>query len=201
MGIAFFVLFVGGFVLIGTPDDKASAVKWHNWWTDSSHRATAVIGAYLIVFGLLAFVWFLWGLNQRLPRAGMLITFGSLFVALALVSVMARVAVPGGKVFGGAPIATGDLARQFDNIGQAILLVPGALSAGAFTAVVSYSARREAILPGWLTVTGYVVAVLQLAAGLFLPFVLFVIWVLVVSIVLLNRTSRLGRGEPTPDHS
>src|SRR5664279_5389804 len=109
----------------------------------------------------------------------MLITFGSLFVALGLVSVMARVAVPGGKVFGDVPIATGDLARQLDNIGQAILLVPGALTAGAFTAVVSYSARREAILPGWLTVTGYVVAVLQLAAGLFLPFVLFILWVLV----------------------
>jgi hypothetical protein len=89
-----------------------------------------------------------------------------------------------------------DLARQFDNTGFAVLLVAGALAAGAFTATASYAARRDAILPGWLTVAGYVVAVLQLAAGLFFPFVLFPLWVLVVSIVLLRQTARVGTAEP-----
>jgi hypothetical protein len=202
MGIAFFVLFVVGFLAISTPMDNESAIKWQRWWTDSGHRVSAIIGAYLIVLGLLAFVWFMWDLNQRFrDGSGMMITFGSLFVALALVAVLARVAVPGGKVFGGAPVPAGDFARQFDNLGQALMLVPGALAAGAFAATASHLARRDAILPGWLTVAGYVVAVLQLAAGLFLPFVLFLLWVLVVSIVLLRRTSRVDTPVPAAPSS
>ena len=38
-----------------------------------------------------------------------------------------------------------------------------------------------------LVTAGFVVAALQLAAGLFLPFVLFPLWVLVASIVLVRR--------------
>jgi hypothetical protein len=193
MGIAFFVLFVVGFLVIPTPNSGTDTAKWARWWNDSGHRTGAVVGAYLIVVGLLAFVWFMWDLNQRLREpSGVMITFGSLFVGLGLVSTLIRAAIPGGKIFGDTPVPAGaDLARQFDNIGFAVLLVAGALAAGAFTATASYLARRDAILPGWLTITGYVVAVLQLAAGLFLPFVLFPLWVLVVSIVLLRRSARV----------
>ncbi len=198
MGIAFFVLFVVGFVVFPTPDNGKDTAKWARWWTDSGHRAGAVVGAYLMVLGVLAFVWFMWGLNQRLREPnGVMITFGSLFVGLALVSALVRAAIPGGKVFGDTPVPAGaDLARQLDNTGFAVLLVAGALAAGAFVATASYLARRDAILPGWLTISGYVVAVLQLVAGLFFPFVLFPLWVLVVSIVLLRRTARVDAAEP-----
>ncbi len=85
---------------------------------------------------------------------------------------------------------SGDFASQFDNIGQGLLLVPGAISAGAFLIAASYWARRYGVLPNWLTISGYVVGVLQLAAAVFFPFVLFPIWVLVTSIVLLRRDAR-----------
>ena len=127
MGIAFFVLFVVGFLVISTPDKGTDTAKWARWWNDSGHRTGAVVGAYLIVLGLLAFVWFMWGLNQRLREpSGVMITFGSLFVGLGLVSTLIRAAIPGGKVFGDTPVSAGaDLARQFDNIGFALLLVAG----------------------------------------------------------------------------
>ena len=191
MGIAFAVLFVVGFLVFPTPTDEKDSAKWARWWTDSGHRAGAVIGAYLMVFALLAFVWFMWDLNRRLrDRGGMMITFGTVFVTLALVSALVRAAIPGGKLFGATPVPPGaDFARQFDNVGFAVLLVAGALAAGAFTATASYLARRDAILPGWLTIAGYVVAVLMLAAGFFLPFVFFPLWVLVTSIVLVRRTA------------
>ena len=81
MGIAFVVLFVAGFMVFSTPDDNKDTAKWARWWHDSGHRVTAVVGAYLIVLGLLAFVWFMWSLNQRLRMpSGMMVTFGSLFV-------------------------------------------------------------------------------------------------------------------------
>jgi hypothetical protein len=39
-----------------------------------------------------------------------------------------------------------------------------------------------------LTIAGFVVAALQLVGVLFIPFALFVLWVLVAAIVLLART-------------
>jgi hypothetical protein len=197
MGIAFVVLFVAGFMVFPTPNDNKDTVKWAQWWTDSGHRAGAIIGAYLMVLGLLAFVWFMWSVNQRLrDRGGMMITFGTLFVALAMVSALVRAAIAGGKQFGDMPVPAGDLSRQFDNIGFGVLLVAGALAAGAFIATASYLARREAILPGWLTMTCYVVAVLQLAGPFFFPFILFPLWMLVASIVLVRHEPRVETPAP-----
>ncbi len=197
MGVVFVVLFVAGFMVFSTPSSNKDTAKWQRWWTDSGHRVTAVIGAYLIVLGVLAFVWFLWSLRDRLADGGgPMLTFGKLFVAMVLVSTLLRAAIPGAKMFGNVPVPSGDLARQFDNLGFGLLLVAGALSAGAFTAFASYAARREAVLPSWLTAAGYVVAVLQLIAGIFFPFVLFVLWVLVVSIVLLRRGATAEAAAP-----
>lgn len=188
MGIAFVVLFVAGFMTFSTPTSNKDTVKWARWWTDSGHRVGAVIGAYLMVLGVLAFVWFMWALRRRLDDdGGPMVVFGGLFVAMALVSALIRASIPGAKLFGNTPVPSGDFARQFDQIGFALLLVAGALSAGAFTAFVSYAARRRAILPGWLTMAGYVVAALQVIAGFFFPFVLFILWVLVTAILLLRR--------------
>ena len=124
MGIAFVVLFVGGFLAFPTPMDNDDAAEWEAWWTDSGHRVGAIIGAYLMVLGVLAFVWFMWSLNQRLrDRGGMMITFGSLFVALAMISALVRASIAGSKQFGDVPVPSGDFARQFDQIGFGVLLV------------------------------------------------------------------------------
>lgn len=191
MGIAFVVLFVVGFLMFNTPNDNASQAKWDAWWTSSSHRTTAIIATYLMVLGTMAFVGFMWNLGQRFrARAGAPTTFGALFVTLALVAALIRASIPGGKQFGSMAVPTGGWAAQFDNIGQGLLLVAGAISAGAFLVTASYWARRYGVLPGWLTVSGYVIGVLQLAAALFFPFVLFPIWVLVTAIVLMTRDAR-----------
>jgi hypothetical protein len=201
MGVAFVVLFVVGFIVFSTPTNNKDTAKWQGWWADSGHRTAAIIGAYLMVLAALAFVGFIWSLRRRVPDSGgLMITFGSLFAAVVMVSTMVRATIPGSKQFGSTPLPAGalaaDFARQFDQIGFGLLLVAGALTAGAFTAVASHSARRHAILPGWLTMAGYVVAVLQLAGALFLPFVVFVLWVLVVSIVLLRHDARVDTRVP-----
>jgi Domain of unknown function (DUF4386) len=189
MGIAFVVLFVVGFIIFSTPDDNKNTAQWARWWTDSGHRASAIIGAYLMALGVLAFVWFAWTLRERVGEGGgLMFTFASIFAAIALVSTLLRAAIPGGKVFGNTPVpAGGDLARQFDNIGFAALLVAGALAAGVFVALASYLASRSGVLPGWLTIAGYVAAALQLVATFFFPFILFFVWVLIAAIVLVRR--------------
>jgi hypothetical protein len=192
MGIAFFVLFVGGFVAFTTPEDNKKTAEWTRWWNDSGHRTTAVIAAYLMVLGLLAFVWFAWNLRERVGRGGgLMFVFGSLFAAVGLISTMVRATIPGSKLFGNTPVPPGDFSRQFDQIGFATLLIAGALSAGLFIGIASYEARKAGILPGWLTIAGYVIAVLQLAGALFFPFALFPLWVLIASIVLVRRGGKV----------
>ena len=187
LGIAFVVLFVVGFIVVPQPDDEKDIAAWERWWTDSGHRLGAVIGAYLMVLGLLAFVWFLWSLHRRFGDRGPMVIFGSLFTAVAMVSALVRAAIPGARLFGDSPVPAGEFSREFNNIGVALLVVAGALAAGAFVAVACQHARRQALLPGWLTTAGYVVAALQLTAGFFFPFVLFPLWVLVASIVLVRQ--------------
>ncbi len=191
MGIAFAVLFVIGFLVFPEPSNNKNTSQWLHWWNDSGHRVGAVIGAYLMVLGVLAFLWFAWSLRDRFrDGGGLMFTFGSVFAAVALVSIMVRASIPGAKQFGNTPVPTsGDFARQFDQIGYGLLLVAGALAAGLFLGIASYLARRSGALPGWLTMAGYVVAALQLVGALFFPFALFPLWVLVASIVLLRRGS------------
>ena len=197
MGIAFVVLFVAGFGAMSTPSSNKNTAQWARWWNDSGHRAGAIVGAYLMVLSVFAFVWFASSLRDQFREGGRLMfTFGSIFATIALVSIMVRVSIPGAKQFGSTPVpAGGDLARQFDQIGYSLLLVAGALAAGLFIGMASYLARRSGALPGWLTVAGYVVAVLQLAASLFFPFLLFLLWVFVASIVLMRRR-RIGAATP-----
>ncbi len=207
MGIAFVVLFVAGFIVFSTPNTSSNSAsntaKWAAWWNDGSHRTMAIIGAYLMVVGVLAFVWFACSLQQRLHDSAdgaRMVAFASLFAAMALTSALIRAAIPGGKAFGQLGLPGGDLPSQLDNIGQAILLVAGALAAGAFVASACYAARRSVLFPDWLTIAGYVVAVLQLGAALFFPFALFPLWVLVASIVLLVRDARFASGSMAEAH-
>jgi hypothetical protein len=198
MGIVSVVLFVAGFITFPTPDNDKHTAEWIRWWTDSGHRAGALIGAYLMVLGLLAFIWFASSLRDRLGEgSGLMLTFGSIFAAVALVSVVVRTSVAGARQFGDVPVpTTGDFARQFDQIGMGLLLVAGALSAGLFVVLASYLASRTGVLPGWLCVAGYVVGALQLAAALFFPFALFFLWVLIASIVLVSRSRSTVTASP-----
>jgi len=195
MGIVFVVLFVVGFGVFTTPssNNASHTGQWQRWWLDSGHRAQAIIGTYLMVLALLAFVAFLWALYSRLSEGGGLaLLFGMLFTTVALIAVMVRATIPGANVFGNTPVPSGDFARQFDQIGFAVLLVAGALAAGLFVIIASHLARRDEALPGWLTIAGYVVGALQIIAAFFIPFLLFLLWVLIVSIVLLRRQARSG---------
>jgi hypothetical protein len=206
MGIAFAVLFVAGFLVFPTPSSNKAkdTLKWQQWWNDSGHRTAAIIGAYLMVLGVLAFVWFAWNLRLRLrdreglqDLGGLMFAFGALFAGIGFVAILVRAAVAGARQFGSTPVPAGDFARQFDQLGFGLLLLAGGLCAGAFVALASFLSRRSGTLPGWLTIAGYVVAALQLVATLFFPFVLFPLWVLVVSIVLLRAHSAQDEAAPS----
>jgi hypothetical protein len=194
-GIAFVVLFVIGFMIWGDTPDPDKRPEWRRWYFDSGHRATAIVATYLMVLGLVAFLWFLAGLRHRLTQEGasdtlvtLVLIAGVAFAILGFISVTARAVVPVGKAFVDQSLPGGDIAQQLEGLGFATLLLPGALTAGVFVAAASAASRQAAALPGWLTIAGFVVAVLQLVGLFLIPLALFVLWVLIAAIVLLART-------------
>ena len=188
MGIAFFVLFVVGEFIQPSPKNSKNPLEWAQLWNSSSNRTKQILGAYLVVFGLLAFIWFASKLRSALgDGAGMMLTFGSVFAAIGMVSALIASTIAGNKAFTSAPVPAGALSQQLGGLSAGLLVVPGALAAAVFVAIASYLARRDSVLPGWLTIFGYAVAILQLAAFIFIPLLLVPLWVLITSIVLLRR--------------
>jgi hypothetical protein len=198
-GIAFAVLFTAGFFVPGITPEYDEIAKWEAYWADSGNRVRAIIGMYLMVVGLFAFLWFSRTLVARLapqvagrsPIASLAEAASTIFVALAMVAVMVATSIAGGVEFGDAPVPAGaDLPIQFEQIAFALLLVPGCLSFAVFLAGVSELGRRTGALPPWLVWAGFVAAVLLLVAVFFIPLVLVPLWSLVAGVVLLLRDRR-----------
>jgi len=196
-GIVFVVLFVVGFLMTtDTPDGNASNREWLKYFRDSGNRRMLVIGALIFAVALLGFLVFLGVLRERLRNASpggewvatVAFASGIAFVAAAVVFALGQGSVAAGVQFGDNPVPRdADIMRTLTSVGFGAMLVFGAASAGLLVITTSVAGGRAGLLSRWLVVTGYVVGVIVIVGGLiFFPFVLFVLWVLAVSIVMLR---------------
>lgn len=199
-GIAFAVLFLVGIMTRGTtPEYTESAESFASFFGDSGNRIQMIVGSYLMILAGLAFLWLLVNAYSRVRDAAAsssrlslaMLTSGTLFVGLLLVAAIAMAAVPGSMSFGGAPYPGAEFAIQMEQLGFALLLLPGMLAAAICVASLSIAARNAKLLPSWLTTAGLVSAVILLFSPLFLPAVVLPLWILVVGIVSLRRQQSL----------
>jgi hypothetical protein len=196
-GIVFVVLFVVAFLMTtDTPDGNASNREWLKYFRDSGNRRMQVIGALMFAVALLGFLLFLGVLRERIRNASAggewiattAFASGIVFVAMVAVFALGQASVAAGVQFGDSPVPRdADIMRTFTSLGFGAMLVFGAASAGLLVITTSVAGGRAGLLSRWLAVTGYVVGVIVIVGGLiFFPFVLFVLWVLAVSIVMLR---------------
>jgi hypothetical protein len=195
--IVFAVLFVVGFILSSdTPDEDESNAEWVRHFADSGNRRIIVIGVILLALAALAFLVFLGVLRERLrdaaPGSEWLSTVafasGLAFVAMLAVAGVGHGAVPAGIVFGDNPVPRdANIMRTFESLAFGSLFLFGAVAAGLLIVTTSIVSGRAGLLPRWLVVTGYVVGVIVLVGGLlFVPMILFVLWMLAVGIIMLR---------------
>ena len=192
-GIVFVVLFVVGFLMTtDTPDGNASNREWLKYFRDSGNRRMLVIGALIFAVALIGFLVFLGVLRERLRNAApggewvatVAFASGIAFVAAVVVFALGQGSVAAGVQFGDNPVPRD---ADLTSVGFGAMLVFGAASAGLLVITTSVAGGRAGLLSRWLVVTGYVVGVIVIVGGLiFFPFVLFVLWVLAVSIVMLR---------------
>jgi len=192
-GLGFVVAYVGAFAMgieVG-PSDREIL----DYYADSGNRAREVVAFFLIAAAALCLLLFSHCVRVVIDRAR------------PSASSAARVAFAGGLAASVLILAGDALSRAtafsamdaefelepntrrlFENAGF-LLFVCGAVAAILLTAGVAVAALRHRVLPRWLGWSSVVTAVLLPLAIGFVGFLVFLLWVLLVSGVLAFRSS------------
>jgi hypothetical protein len=201
-GVLFVALFAVALALSANSNDNPGELA--NWLADSGNRDQQFVAWFLFIASALAFLSWLGTLRDMLVRAeGGPGTLSSLVFGPGLVFTALYVA--GVSMFA-APAALADeskykldpnTAEMFNDAGY-LLLVGGVMVAAIMVLSASTAALRTGILPAWLGWVGLIVAVAMLFAVIFVPILVFVAWVLVVSLVMLVAAWRVRGGAVPP---
>lgn len=193
-GIGFSVLFVGSLTallgeLVGA---FADAAETFSPYFDTTHeRLRHALGAYLLTAAGLAFLAFTVritalggdrGGSESGGRTARLVAavFAALVALAAAALATVSLSIGFGKISGDPGIRDGQ--HLLPQLGYVGLMVPAAIAAGYAVWLIARVAARSGILPAWMVVAGYVVAVLQLFSFYSLPLFGLPLWVLAASL-------------------
>jgi hypothetical protein len=190
-GILYVVLWV--VVIFALEDDTGdSDSEILAWYADSGNRDTQVISFFLVLAASLCFVWFLSVLRGRLAQAEgtagtkTALAFGAGLVAVTLWTIAMAVwmsisfAVDDTDEF----VVDPDMDRLFGNLGYALWFA-GTTIALLVVLCTALVGLKGGLMPRWLAWVSVLVAITMLASFVFLPFLIWLGWVLVVSLVFL----------------
>ncbi len=192
-GIAFFAFLLASFIVGGdTPDVDDSTEDVVAFWADndSASIASAVLGAYAVVF----YLWFAGSLRSAINVAegapGRLasIAFGG-----------AVVYATGGAIVSAFQLALGDIAGDVpDEVVQTLSVIyadfffPFAIGNAIVTMATGLASLRYGLLPRWLGWVSILIAVVSVTPIGFVGFLAGVIWVIVVSVILFRRETAVA---------
>jgi MFS family permease len=188
-GIIFSVFLTAALVLLRVSVPAHPAVPGL-WLTDSHRRAEVAIALNLVPFAGIAFLWFVGVLRDRIgereDRFFATVFLGSGLVFVAMIFVAAAIA--GGLIsaVSSSPPGAGTLALG-RIVTTTLVNVYAMRMAAVFTLTTVTIARRTEIVSRWLTVAGFVSALVLLIGIGFSPWVelLFPAWILALSIDIL----------------
>jgi hypothetical protein len=210
-GAIYAVLAVVGLSLLSRyPSLDGTEEEITAWFDDSTNQSSLVLGLNLVAFSSVAFLWFVAVIRRRLgdleDRFFGTVFFGSsiAYVAIWLV---------GGAVLAGPAVAATVLdstsvseasASLAAGVGAGLLLVVAPRVQAVFVLTTSTLILRSRILPSWLAIVGYMIAMAMFVFPLVAePLGLgFPTWVFVVSIVIfLHRPTGTSDPETEPEGS
>jgi hypothetical protein len=200
-GVLYVVLFVIGAIVLfhGAPDTSSAPAKVIAWYSDSGHRDRVNIGWILITLSVFFLLWFVAALRRAVSvvdtegiLTGVVGIGGAVYAALAFASV----ALTDGlrtmsddtyqhRVFP-------ELIHAADDVGW-VMHATGAVALGAMIIAASLAFMWGGVWPSWAGWVGVVVGILTLGSIAFFPQILFLLWILVVSIVLFLRPNSPAR--------
>lgn len=199
-GIVFVILWIITFIITGnSPDSNDSNSKIVSYYNDSGHRARDIAALFLVLAASLFFIWFLASLRARLVQAegGGAGLAAAAFGAGLVWTVLTFAAV---VCFASPSFARSDTDafqldpntfRLLNDLGY-VLWFGGTTIAVVTVVATAIVSARTGLLPKWLTWLSFAVGATLLVAFLFFPILIFLGWVLVVSVVLMLK----GAEEP-----
>jgi hypothetical protein len=203
-GIAFAALFTAGLILVnqiprlGSPDSTYTA-----FYSAGSGGVLVTVGLYLVPFAGIAFLWFTMAFRALLDRPGRLteslhMASGVAFICMLFAGTAAAGAVALMLHFADVAPPPASVDRALSSVGYGLVFVYGVRMAGMFAITTTTLARRAGLIPGWLAVLSYLMAVFLLVTTTTQPATLLVFpaWVLVMSVALLRSTRVQSRPAP-----
>jgi hypothetical protein len=202
-GTIFVALSVVGLLFLTNVNTSDADQKILAQYAKSSNRHHDFIAFFLFLAATLFFVWFLAVLRGRLAQAeggaGGLTTaaFGAGLVSAAMWMVSyAAFVVPSASIADTSKFRLDpNTYRIINNFGYGVWFSATTISAVTVVAT-SILALRTGLLPRWIAWLSFVVAATMLVAFFFVPFLIFLGWTLVVSLVLIWRS---GKGVPAAE--
>jgi Na+/melibiose symporter-like transporter len=192
LGIVGVALWAIGFAFGSqSPDtDSKDDAKITSWFTSSSHQNSQIVAFFVFLAGVLCFICFIAALRERLadaedprPRISQLAFGAGLISAAFWILSVVFLTGPAFLASDDASFVTADTYRVLGTMGYSSWVsatVVGAVVVWATSAVI----LRTRMLPRWWGWLGILIGVIQLAAVVFFPILLFWVWIAVTSVLL-----------------
>lgn len=198
-GLAFSVLSVVSLVLLLRLPDPASTSGIEAYYTNPDERSLDSLSLNLAVFAAIMFLWFIAVIRRRMgdkqDRFVTTVFFGTglIYPALMLTGSLILVGPSIGIIYGEGVIPGQDVYTSVYGMGFGLLLIVVVRVQAIFVLTTSVLALQTRILPRWLAILGFLVALVLLVIPIRdTPAILaFSVWVAIVSLALLVRRRKI----------
>ena len=194
-GLAFVALWVVcGWITDSTPDTGDDDAKIATYFTKNSHQTEGWVGFLVVLAASLLFIWFLAKLRERMLKAeGGTGTLSAMAYGAGIGGVALWLVASG--LVAAAAVSADDTTKfvldpntyRILNNAAYLIWASGSTIVLITVAATAAIARRSGLLPKWLAWLSFVVAASMLVSIFFIPFLVFLGWVLVVSVTLMVR--------------
>ncbi len=186
IGLAGAIVFlIGYFLLAAVPGGgDVEPAEFEEFYVTDDRTGTVILAMFLVTLGALGLLWLLWELRTGIGSAlsGLAFASGALGLALVVGGAALLEAPSGAQAFSDAEFVGAPVAHAFAQAGWAAILIGGAMFLGLAIALLSAEGRRTGTLVGWVAIAGFVAAVLQLGAFIWLPSLAIPLWFIVVAV-------------------
>lgn len=209
LGIGHALLVLTSYAMLSfAPSPEAGDDEFVVFYSSSDRWLVVVAGLYLMPFAGIAFLWFVVILRMWISKlasrvdellSNVQLVSGIVFLALFFVSAAAVSVLAASAQFSSAAVDPAT-ARQFTQLGWALVLVFAMRMAAIFVFTTTALGRRHRFLPRWFILVGYAVGAFLLLSASFAPFLILVfpVWLLILGVLILVR-ARSGLRRTTSD--
>ena len=185
-GLAGAVVFLVGHIMVSSVPGGGDVdpSDFDDYYVTDDKTGLAIAGLIIVSVGVLLLVLFLHHLRTTIASDFSRLAFASGMAGFSVYVVGATLLASPSAVqaFSDADFVGEEVAHTFASAGFGAILIPGALLIGLAIAAFSFAGRQTGMLPSWVAIIGYIVAVLQLASIIWLPFLLVPVWLALASI-------------------